>query len=144
MPWKAPIINLCDQLQLALLASGLHDYWGQDISLLLWVLFMQLAGAEHWDGKQWALQLLVDTLSHHYGSGHRNWPPNWCEMQRLNLMKFTWSELYLSTSFNATCRDLVTTAGLPAPETAKQHAPPCFESYATPDPFFKKEGNGRG
>jgi hypothetical protein len=144
MPWKAPIINLCDQLQLALLASGLHDYWAQDISLLLWVLFMQLASAEHWDGKQWALQLLADTLSHHYGSEQRNWPPNWCEMQRLNLMKFTWSELYLTTSFNATCRDLVTTARLPAPVTAKQDAPPYSESYTTPDPSFKKEGNSKG
>ena len=124
MPWKVPIINLCDQLQFALLASGLHDYWAQDISLLLWVLFMQLAGAEHWDGKQWALQLLLDTLSYYYGSEQRNWPPNWCEMQRLNLMKFTWSELYLTTSFNATCRDLVTMAWLPAPVTAKQDAPP--------------------
>jgi len=119
MPWETPIINLCDQLQFALLASGLHNYWAQDISLLLWVLFMQLAGAEHWDGKQWALQLLLDTLSYHYGSEQRNWPPNWCEMQRLNLMKFTWSELYLTTSFNATCRDLVTMARLSGPVTAR-------------------------
>jgi hypothetical protein len=144
MPWKAPIINLCDQLQVALLASGLHDYWAQDIGLLLWVLFMQLAGAEYWDGKQWALQLLVDTLSHHYGSEQRNWPPNWREMQRLNLMKFTWSELYLTSSFNATCQDLMTMTRSPTPVTVKQDASPCFESYAAPDPFFKKEGNSWG
>jgi hypothetical protein len=65
-------------------------------------------------------------------------------MQRLNLMKFTWSEIYLTTSFNATCQDLVTTARLPAPATAKQDAPLCSESHATPDPFFKKERNSKG
>jgi hypothetical protein len=144
MPWKAPIINLCNQLQSALLASGLQDYWAQDISLLLWVLFMQLAGAEHWDGKQWALQLLMDTLSHHYGSEQKNWPSNWCEMQRLNLMKFTWSEVYLTTSFNATCRDLATVTRLPGPVTVKQDTSPSSEGYATSDHFFKKEGNDSG
>ena len=132
MPWKAPLVNLCEQLQSALLSSGLHDYWGQEIDVLLWLLFMLPAGAEYWEGKQWALQVLLDTLSHYYNrSEQRDWPPDWCEMQRSNLMKFTWSEIYLTPSFTRTCQDLVMMSKLPAQTSTKTDAPASFRSYAT-------------
>jgi hypothetical protein len=143
MPWKAPIVNLCDQLQSALLASGLNDYWGQDVNVLLWVLFMLLAAAEYRDGKRWALKLLLDTLSHYHGSEQRDWPPNWCEMQRLNLMELTWSEIYLTDSFKSTCRDLVTMNQSHAQVSADHDAPSYFASYAILDPYSKEGETAR-
>lgn len=107
MPWKVLILNLCDQLRTALVATGLQDYWRQDRDVLLWVLFMLLAGAEQWRDKQWALRLLSEMLSNYYGCKAEHWPPDWCEMQRLNLMRFTWSEIYLTASFTTTCREVV-------------------------------------
>ena len=133
MPWNAPLINLCEQLQSALLASGLDDYWGQDIDTLLWVLFMLMAGAEHWPNKHWALEVLLATLSHRYRSEQHKWPPEWCEMQRLNLMRFTWSEMYLTDSFKTTCRDLVTLSQSPTRDSAmQQDAPPSIAGHAAP------------
>ena len=130
MPWNAPLTNLCEQLQSALLASELDDYWGQDVDVLLWVLFMLLAGAEYWDCKQWALELLLCTLSHRYEGERPNWPPEWCEMQHLNLVRFTWSEIYLLDSFKATCRDLVTLSQPPAQVLATQPESHCFANHA--------------
>jgi hypothetical protein len=133
MPWKAPIVNLCDQLRSALLASGLNDYWAGDVNVLTWVLFILLASAKHWEGKQWALQLLLDTLSHHYASELTHWPPNWFELQRLNLMRFTWSETYLSESFKTTCRDLAMICQSRAGVSAKEEGLPYSASYAVSD-----------
>lgn len=124
MPWNAPVINLCEQLQSALLASGLHDYWGSDIDVLLWVLFTLLAGAEGWDGKYWALELLLDTLTYRYRSEPSKWPLDWCEKQRRNLVRFTWSNLYLTVSLKATCQDLVVISQSPTRLSARQDALP--------------------
>jgi hypothetical protein len=121
MPWKAPVTNLCDQLQTALLATDRHDYWGPDIDVLLWVLFTLAASAEHWPGKPWALRLLLNTLSCHYACGPAGWPPNWCQLQWLNLRRFVWSEVYLNESFQETCQELVTMGpSSPAPFVAKE------------------------
>jgi hypothetical protein len=144
MPWKAPIVNLCDQLQSALFASGLNDYRGQDVNVLLWALFILLAAAKHscWDGRRWALQLLQDTLSHYYGS---YWPQNWCEIQRLNLIELTWSEIYLTEFFKSTCRDLETMNQRSRAQVSAEHnTPSYFASYAIHDPYFKQEENSEG
>jgi hypothetical protein len=143
MPWKAPIINLCNQLRSALLASGLDDYWGRDIDVLLWVLFILLASAEYWEGRPWALQLLLDTLSHHYRCRPTGWPPDWCEVQWRNLMTFTWSKIYLTNSFEATCRDLVSSHQSHPPVTEEEEQEgegeeqPFFVRYAVPNARFK-------
>jgi hypothetical protein len=140
MPWKAPVANLCDQLQTALLATGLQDYWGRDIGVLLWVLFTLVASAEHWQGKPWALRVLLNTLSCHYGCEPDGWPPNWCELQWLNLMRYAWSEIYLRKSFQKTCRELMTMGQPPPPFLAKvdeeggeEEQLPYSTSYTAPE-----------
>lgn len=143
MPWKAPVVNLCEQLQSALLATGLNDYWSRDIDVLLWVLFILVAGAEHWSGKRWALQLLLDTLSYCYGSEPRNWPLDWREMQRLSLMQFTWSQIYLTESFMATCRELAMTPSS-ARVSAELDAPAYSAGHANHKLPVKKEYNTKG
>jgi hypothetical protein len=132
MPWNAPCINLCDQLRSALLASGLHDSWGRDIDVLLWVLFTLLAGAESWDDKNWALALLLRTLSHRYGSEQPKWPRDWCESQRLNLVRFTWSDTYLTPSFKTTCRDVEALSQSPTPQSARPNTPHYADSLFCP------------
>lgn len=132
MPWNAPCINLCEQLRSALSASGLHDYWGRDIDVLLWVLFTLLAGAECWDDKNWALELLLRTLSHRYGSEQPKWPRDWCESQRLNLVRFTWSDSYLARSFKTTCRDLEGLSQSSTPLSARQNTPHHADSLFCP------------
>jgi hypothetical protein len=132
MLWNAPFINLCEQTKSALLASGLDDYWGRDIDVLLWVIFMLLAGAESWDGRQWALDLLFGTLSHRYKGEQSKWPPNWCEMQRRNLVRFTWSDTCLTQPFKARCRDLVAMSQSDAQLSPEQDTPPQITNHTTP------------
>lgn len=107
VPWKSPGIELCDQIKLALIASGaVTESWRADIDVLLYILFVVCATAVHWDHKTWSLDLLQQTLEVKYGNIQADWPLNWEEQEVYNLKRFAWSDVLLSECFNDTCHEL--------------------------------------
>jgi hypothetical protein len=107
VPWKSPANELCDQMKIALIASGaVNSFWNLDIDILLYILFIVSAAGVHWDDRSWALNLLKQTLQAKYGSIQANWPTSWEEQEIYNLRRFAWSEILLGTAFQDTCVEL--------------------------------------
>jgi hypothetical protein len=107
VPWKSPANELCDQMKIALTASGApHTFWKLDIDILLYILFIVLAAGIHWDDRSWALEILQQTLQAKYGPIQVDWPTNWEEQETFNLKRFAWSEVLLETAFKDTCHQL--------------------------------------
>lgn len=107
VPWKMPMIILCTQLREAIIRTNLDDYWAEDVDMLTWILFIAQAAGEHWKDKEWALELLRDTLEFRQGKTPNLWPQEWWEMERQNLQQFAWSEIFLDESFQKTSSRLV-------------------------------------
>lgn len=107
VPWKSPANELCDQMKIALIASGAPaSFWKLDIDILLFVLFVVSAAGVYWDDRSWALVLLQQTLEAKYGPLQADWPTNWEEQEIFNLRRFAWSEVLLGSAFQDTCREL--------------------------------------
>lgn len=107
VPWKSPANELCDQMKIALIASGARSsFWNLDIDILLYILFIVSAAGEHWDDRSWALDLLQQTLQAKYGPIQVDWPTNWEEQEIFNLKRFAWSEVLLGAAFQGTCHEL--------------------------------------
>ena len=107
VPWKSPANELCDQMKMALIASGAtRSFWKLDIDILLYVLFVLSAAGDHWDDRSWALDMLQQTLEAKYGPMQVDWPTNWEEQEIFNLKRFAWSDILLEPAFQDTCREL--------------------------------------
>ena len=107
VPWKSPANELCDQMKIALIASGAGEhFWRMDIDVLLYILFILSAAGENWDHRSWAIDLLQQTLEAKYGPMRAEWPKNWEEQETFNLRRFAWSSVLLESAFHDTCREL--------------------------------------
>ena len=102
VPWRMPLIIVCNQLRTALSCTDLDQHWGEDVDMLAWTLFILQAAAKYWDGAQWGLDLLEATLYFRRGLSTDLWPLDWWEMERQNLHGFAWSMIFLDEQFDQT------------------------------------------
>ena len=102
VPWRMPVVTVCNQLKTALSCTDLAYYWDEDIDMLTWILFLVQAVSKYWDGTQWALELLEDTLRFQSGQSTDLWSSTEWELQRQNLYSFAWSKVFLDEHFEET------------------------------------------
>lgn len=110
VPWRMPLIIVCDQLRVALSNTDLANNWSEHVDMLTWILFILQAAAQqsHWDGKKWALYLLGTALQFRRGKAVHLWPLDWWELERENVQTFAWSNVFLDESFRKTLGELAT------------------------------------
>ncbi|KKY22625.1 hypothetical protein UCRPC4_g03243 [Phaeomoniella chlamydospora] len=88
------------EIQKALMATPLTEFWDSDLFLLQWVLFGAGSIMNDRNGSKWYQNVARQTLLQQYGS---DWPINWRDLQKQNLQRLIWSELFLSLPFEAFC-----------------------------------------
>ncbi len=102
VPWRMPLITVCDQLRTALSSTDLAYYWDENVDMLTWILFMVQAASKYWNGSQWALELLQNTLRFRSGQSTDLWSSTEWELERQNLYSFAWSKIFLDEHFEET------------------------------------------
>jgi hypothetical protein len=96
--------GFCSQLQCALMQTNLSSYWGEQIHMLIWALFVVGTIEVEWESTHWFMDLLRRTISHRYAN--EDWPGTWRQETLEVLKSFLWSELRSASSFAKICDTL--------------------------------------
>jgi len=100
-------LDHCSQLQRALLCTDVAALWGENVQLLIWVLFTVGTISPDWDTRIWFINLLYRAVSTSTKSWYKSrWPHWWREQTLQNLTNFIWSKVRFAKAFENICDEL--------------------------------------
>lgn len=98
------VTTLASRLIKALSRQEMQQYWLAEMELLVWILFIIAMIPHDFDGKEWAMDLLCQSLCSKLGSGE--WPDDWQDTVRRVVLNFVWCDTRLSVNFTTICRSV--------------------------------------
>jgi hypothetical protein len=88
----------------ALQQQEIPGYWVEEMELFVWISFVVAMIPHDFDGKEWAMDLLCQSLCSKISS--EEWPDNWQDTVNRVVLNFVWCDARLAPGFLTICRSV--------------------------------------